>query len=71
MKGPTKLFEKAKIGNLEVDHRFVMSPLTRTRAGRDGIPTNSMVTNYEQRACWQRPQIFSTLADLLLPTPIW
>lgn len=29
-----KLFEKGKIGSYEVDHRIVMSPLTRARAGK-------------------------------------
>ena len=44
------LFTKGKIGRYEVEHRLVMSPMTRGRAGKSGIPTESMATYYRQRA---------------------
>lgn len=49
MEETKKLFEKGKIGRYKVDHRIVMSPMTRARAEKSGIPTDSMVTYYSQR----------------------
>ena len=44
------LFEPAVFGALSLSNRVVMAPLTRTRAGDDGVPTDTMVEYYRQRA---------------------
>ncbi len=44
------LFESAVFGALELSNRVVMAPLTRTRADDDGVPTETMVEYYRQRA---------------------
>lgn len=40
----------ARLGGLELPSRLVMAPLTRTRAGADGVPGDLMATYYAQRA---------------------
>ncbi|WP_374200039.1 alkene reductase [Arthrobacter sp. zg-Y1110] len=44
------LFSPMTAGSLELSNRLVMGPLTRQRAGRDGIPGPMMVEHYSQRA---------------------
>ncbi|WP_436836915.1 alkene reductase [Microbacterium oleivorans] len=44
------LYESAVFGDLDLSNRVVMAPLTRTRAGDDGVPTDDMVEYYRQRA---------------------
>lgn len=44
------LFSPIKIGSIEAKNRVIMAPLTRARATREGVPTDLMVTYYEQRA---------------------
>ncbi len=44
------LFESAVFGALPLSNRVVMAPLTRTRADDDGVPTETMVEYYRQRA---------------------
>ncbi|RZU31060.1 alkene reductase [Blastococcus saxobsidens] len=44
------LFTPYSLGRIELANRLVMAPMTRNRAGADGVPTDSMVTYYAQRA---------------------
>jgi N-ethylmaleimide reductase len=44
------LFESAAFGALSLSNRVVMAPLTRTRAGSEGVPNATMVEYYRQRA---------------------
>lgn len=44
------LFEPIKLGSIECANRIFMAPLTRGRAGRDGVPTDDMVKYYVQRS---------------------
>jgi N-ethylmaleimide reductase len=44
------LFTPTTLGSLELPNRLVMAPMTRNRAGADGVPTESMTTYYAQRA---------------------
>lgn len=45
------LFEPIRVGNLQLPHRIVMAPLTRSRAGQPGnIPVDINVQYYQQRA---------------------
>ncbi|MFE6286636.1 alkene reductase [Streptomyces sp. NPDC057877] len=44
------LFAPARLGPLHLPHRLVMAPLTRNRAGSDGVPGPLMATYYAQRA---------------------
>ncbi|WP_255869346.1 alkene reductase [Arthrobacter jinronghuae] len=44
------LFSPMTAGSLELSNRLVMAPLTRQRAGREGIPGPMMVEHYSQRA---------------------
>jgi hypothetical protein len=45
----TKLFSPITIGNMELKHRVIMSPLTRVRCP-GGLPTELVKEYYEQRA---------------------
>ena len=44
------LFDPLTLGSLELPNRFVMAPLTRARAGREGVPNELMAAYYAQRA---------------------
>jgi N-ethylmaleimide reductase len=44
------LLSPYKLGAIELKNRFVMAPLTRSRAGDDMVPTDLMVEYYRQRA---------------------
>ncbi len=44
------LFTPVKLGALALRNRVVMAPMTRSRAGLDGMPTAIMVDYYRQRA---------------------
>ena len=44
------LFSPVKLGSIQMSNRIVMAPLTRNRAGADGVPQPINVTYYEQRA---------------------
>ncbi|MBA3438871.1 MAG: alkene reductase [Pyrinomonadaceae bacterium] len=44
------LFSQVKVGALELPHRIVMAPLTRSRAGEGLAPTEMNATYYAQRA---------------------
>jgi len=46
----TDIFSPARLGGLELSNRIVMAPLTRSRAGDDGVPTELHATYYAQRA---------------------
>jgi NADPH2 dehydrogenase len=46
----TRLFKPMKIGNIQVQHRIGMAPLTRLRATVDRVPTPMMKEYYSQRA---------------------
>lgn len=45
-----KLFEKIKVGELELNNRIVMAPMTRGRAGKERLPNSLMAQYYSQRA---------------------
>jgi N-ethylmaleimide reductase len=44
------LFEPYRLGDLTLNNRMVMAPMTRNRADREGCVSPLMVTYYEQRA---------------------
>lgn len=46
----TDLFDPAPLGSLQLANRIVMAPLTRNRAGSDGVATALMAEYYAQRA---------------------
>lgn len=46
----TDLFSPTQLGGLSLANRFVMAPLTRSRAGDDGVPTELHAAYYAQRA---------------------
>ncbi len=46
----SSLFTPYTLDRIELANRLVMAPMTRNRAGADGVPTDSMVTYYAQRA---------------------
>lgn len=46
----TDLFDSIKYGSIEAKNRFVMAPLTRSRAGESRIPNDLMAQYYGQRA---------------------
>ncbi|MBR7087791.1 MAG: acetoacetate decarboxylase family protein [Mogibacterium sp.] len=45
-----KLFEKGKIGNVEIKNRLVMTPMGTNLANLDGTPGPAMIKYYEDRA---------------------
>ena len=40
------LFDSLELGRLTLPNRVTMAPLTRSRAGRDGVPTDLHTTYY-------------------------
>jgi len=44
------LFNPLKLGAIELPNRIFMAPLTRARAGREGVPNELMARYYAQRA---------------------
>jgi N-ethylmaleimide reductase len=46
----TKLWDKTKVGTIELPHRLVMAPMTRSRAQGDGVPGELAAQYYGQRA---------------------
>jgi 2,4-dienoyl-CoA reductase-like NADH-dependent reductase (Old Yellow Enzyme family) len=44
------LFSPLTLGELELPNRLVMAPLTRLRAGEEGVPGPLLVEHYRQRA---------------------
>jgi len=44
------LFSPLSLGELELPNRLVMAPLTRVRAGKEGVPGPLVVEHYRQRA---------------------
>ena len=46
----SKLFKSLKIGNMSLQHRLVMAPLTRFRADDQNVPLPSVEEYYAQRA---------------------
>jgi 2,4-dienoyl-CoA reductase-like NADH-dependent reductase (Old Yellow Enzyme family) len=44
------LFNPLQLGAIELPNRILMAPLTRARAGREGIPNELMARYYAQRA---------------------
>ncbi len=50
MKPMPDLFSPLQVGPCLLPNRIVMAPLTRNRAGRDGVPTPLMAEYYAQRA---------------------
>ncbi|MFJ6417375.1 alkene reductase [Paeniglutamicibacter sp. NPDC091659] len=44
------LFSPLKLGSMELPNRLVMAPLTRIRAGKQGVPGPLLVEHYRQRA---------------------
>ena len=45
-----RLFDPLQLGALEISNRILMAPLTRARAGREGVPNELMARYYAQRA---------------------
>ncbi|GAA1655896.1 alkene reductase [Microbacterium flavum] len=48
--GTSKLWTPTRLGDIQVDNRLAMSPMTRRRADADGQPNARMATYYAQRA---------------------
>jgi N-ethylmaleimide reductase len=44
------LFEPYMLGDIEIKYRFGMASLTRQRCQSDGVPTDSVVKYYSERA---------------------
>ena len=44
------LFNPLQLGSIELPNRILMAPLTRARAGREGVPNELMARYYAQRA---------------------
>lgn len=46
----SKLFDPIRVGNMELDNRIIMAPMTRNRAGDDGVQPAYVAEYYRQRA---------------------
>ena len=44
------LFEPHRLGDIDLNNRIVMAPMTRSRAGQDDEPTPLAIDYYSQRA---------------------
>ena len=47
---PHKLFQPVRIGEVQLQHRVVLAPLTRVRANTQHEPNDISITYYAQRA---------------------
>jgi len=47
----TSLLDSIRLGDLVLPNRIAMAPVTRSRSGRDGVPTVDNAAYYAQRAC--------------------
>ena len=66
----SSLFDSLEVGRLTLPNRVVMAPLTRSRAGRDGVPTSLHETYYTQRASFGlivTEGVFPTVARRAFP----
>lgn len=45
-----KLFQPITLGDIKLNHRVVLAPLTRCRAGDNGVPLPNVAEYYSQRA---------------------
>lgn len=45
-----KLFQPTQLGEMALQHRMVLAPLTRFRNEEDGTPLDMAIEYYEQRA---------------------
>ena len=50
MGSTSRLFEPLTLGNMHLNHRIAMAPMTRVRADDNHVPTPAMVEYYSQRA---------------------
>ena len=62
----TKLFTPVKVGDVTLQHRIVLAPLTRERANKHHVPTPMMVEYYAQRASSPGTMLISE-ATLIAP----
>ncbi|HSD47586.1 MAG TPA: alkene reductase [Pyrinomonadaceae bacterium] len=46
----TKLFDPLRVGQIEIDNRIIMAPMTRSRASDDGVQPPFVAEYYRQRA---------------------
>ena len=46
----TTLFDRLKIGTIELSNRIIMSPMTRSRADDEGVQPEMAAEYYAQRA---------------------
>jgi 2,4-dienoyl-CoA reductase-like NADH-dependent reductase (Old Yellow Enzyme family) len=46
----TTLFDPLRVGNMELDNRMVMAPMTRSRADDEGVQPPFAAEYYRQRA---------------------
>src|SRR4051795_10638710 len=46
----TKLFDPLRVGEVEIDNRIVMAPMTRSRADDAGVQPAHVAEYYRQRA---------------------
>jgi N-ethylmaleimide reductase len=46
----SELFDKLKIGNIELENRIIYAPMTRSRAGDEGVQPDFAAEYYAQRA---------------------
>ena len=44
------LFDKLKVGNVELENRIVYAPMTRSRANDEGVQPDFAIEYYTQRA---------------------
>lgn len=46
----TTIWNPLRVGRMDLPHRLALAPMTRSRAGLDGVPSDLAVTYYAQRA---------------------
>jgi N-ethylmaleimide reductase len=46
----TKLWQPIQVGDIKLNHRLAMAPMTRGRAAAHGVPTDLNAEYYAQRA---------------------
>ena len=46
----TKLWQPIQVGDIKLNHRLAMAPMTRSRSTAQGVPTDLNAEYYAQRA---------------------
>ncbi|KIY61846.1 NADH:flavin oxidoreductase/NADH oxidase, partial [Cylindrobasidium torrendii FP15055 ss-10] len=62
-----KLFQPIRVGNMDLQHRIVLPPMTRYKASRTHVPATSLVSQYYAQRAHTPGTLLITEATLIAP----